>query len=124
LVYPLRRFYDGKSYQSSILRIARLGSQRFDRNVARVRQASSPVTTLLKILVDPNAPLTVKARAAYYILDQTKKAMETEEIEARVSEPEKAAGDRTQADRMQVDRNECKPRATVDNDEHTQQTTS
>src|SRR5947209_6054548 len=43
----------------------------FRQNVARLQQASSPaVTTLLKILVDPNAPLAVKARCAYYILDQ------------------------------------------------------
>jgi len=64
----------------------------FRQNVARLQQASSPaVTTLLKILVDPNAPLAVKARCAYYILDQTKKGMETEDIAARVSELERAA---------------------------------
>jgi hypothetical protein len=34
----------------------------FRQNVAQLQQASSPaVTTLLKILVDPNAPLAVKA---------------------------------------------------------------
>jgi len=49
------------------------------------------VTMLLKIMVDPAAPLAVKARCAYYILDQTKKAMETEDIEARLSELERAA---------------------------------
>jgi hypothetical protein len=49
------------------------------------------VTTLLKILVDPNAQLAVKARCAYYILDQTRKGMETEEIEVRVAELERAA---------------------------------
>jgi hypothetical protein len=48
------------------------------------------VTTLLKILVDPNAQLAVKARYAYYTLDQTRKRMETEEIEVRVAELEKA----------------------------------
>jgi hypothetical protein len=50
------------------------------------------VTTLLKILVDPNAQLAVKARCAYYILDQTRKGMETEEIDVRVAELERAAG--------------------------------
>ena len=44
------------------------------------------MTTLRKIMVDPAAPMAVKARCAYYILDQTKKAIETEEIEARVTE--------------------------------------
>jgi hypothetical protein len=66
----------------------------FRQSTARLQQASSPaVTMLLKILVDPVAPMAVKARCAYYILDQTKKAIETEEIEARVSELERAAGD-------------------------------
>jgi hypothetical protein len=37
-----------------------------------------------------NAQLAVKARCAYYILDQTRKGMETEEIEVRVAELEKA----------------------------------
>ncbi len=64
----------------------------FRQSVARLQQASGPaVTTLLKVLVDPAASLTVKARCAYYILDQTRKAVETEDIEARVSELERAA---------------------------------
>ena len=63
----------------------------FRQSNARLQQASSPaVTTLLKILVDPAAPMAVKARCAYYILDQTRKAIETEEIEARVTELERA----------------------------------
>ena len=64
----------------------------FRQSLARLQQASGPaVTTLLKILVDPNAQLAVKARCAYYILDQTRKGMEAEEIEARVSALELAA---------------------------------
>jgi Arc/MetJ family transcription regulator len=63
----------------------------FRQSTARLQQASSPaVTTLLKIMVDLAAPLAVKARCAYYILDQTKKAIETEEIEARVTALERA----------------------------------
>ena len=52
---------------------------------------NSRVTDATGQLLDTNAPLAVKARCAYYILDQTKKAIETEEIEARVSELERAA---------------------------------
>jgi len=64
----------------------------FRQSLARLQQASGPaVTTLLKILVDPNAQLAVKARCAYYILDQTRKGMETEEIEVRMAELERAA---------------------------------
>jgi hypothetical protein len=64
----------------------------FRQSLARLQQASGPaVTTLLKILVDPGAQLAVKARCAYYILDQTRKGMETEEIESRVAALETAA---------------------------------
>jgi hypothetical protein len=64
----------------------------FRQSLARLQQASGPaVTTLLKILVDPNAQLAVKARCAYYILDQTRKGMETEEFEVRMTELERAA---------------------------------
>jgi hypothetical protein len=69
----------------------------FRQTTARLQQASSPaVTTLLKIMVDPAAPMAVKARCAYYVLDQTKKAIETEEIEARVTELERTAGTQKQ----------------------------
>jgi hypothetical protein len=69
----------------------------FRQSTARLQQASSPaVTTLLKIMVDPAAPMAVKARCAYYILDQTKKAIETEEIEARVTELERSAATQKQ----------------------------
>jgi hypothetical protein len=64
----------------------------FRQSVARLQQASgAAVTTLLKLAVDPNAPPAVKARAAYYILTLTTKAMETEEIERRVTALEQAA---------------------------------
>jgi|ERR1035438_5845432 transposase len=64
----------------------------FRQSMARLQQASVPaVTTLLRIMVDPVSPATVKARCAYYILDQTRKGIETEEIETRVAELERAA---------------------------------
>ena len=34
--------------------------------------------------------MAVKARCAYYILDQTRKGIETEDIEARVAELERS----------------------------------
>jgi hypothetical protein len=64
----------------------------FHQAVARLQQTSSAaVTTLLKLAVDPNAPAAVKARAAYYILTLGTKAMETEDIDVRVTELERAA---------------------------------
>jgi hypothetical protein len=72
------------------LREARMTA--FRQSMARLQQASVPaVTTLLKIMVDAASPSTVKARCAYYILDQTRKGIETEEIEARVAVLERAA---------------------------------
>lgn len=64
----------------------------FRQSVARLQQASSAaVTTLLKLVVDQNAPAAVKARAAYYILTLATKAIEIEDIDARVAELERAA---------------------------------
>jgi transposase-like protein len=59
---------------------------------ARLQQASgAAVTTLLKLIVDNGVPAAVRARAAYYILTLSAKAMETEDIEARLTELERAA---------------------------------
>jgi hypothetical protein len=60
----------------------------------RLQQASAPaVSTLFKIMADSNAPMAVRARCAYYIPDQNRKGVETEEIEARVTALEEAAGE-------------------------------
>jgi hypothetical protein len=72
------------------LRNARMAA--FRQSMARLQQASVPaVTTLLKLMVDAGSPSTVKARCAYYILDQTRKGIETEEIERHVAELERAS---------------------------------
>ena len=64
----------------------------FRQSVARLQQASSDaVSTLLKIMVDPNAPASTRVRAADSILDHSAKAIELEDVEARVTELERAA---------------------------------
>jgi hypothetical protein len=64
----------------------------FRQSVARLQQASSAaVSTLLKVMVDPTTPAATKVRAADSILDHSAKAIEIEDIEARVSELERAA---------------------------------
>ena|SRR5947209_8224396 len=64
----------------------------FSQSVARLQQASSAaVSTLLKIMVDPNAPAASRVRAAGSVLDHATKAIEVEDIEVRVSELERAA---------------------------------
>jgi hypothetical protein len=64
----------------------------FRQSVARLQQASSAaVSTLLKVMVDPATPPATKVRAADSVLDHSAKAIEIEDIEARVSELERAA---------------------------------
>ena len=59
---------------------------------ARLQQGTSAAaTTLLKIMIDPNAPASVRVRAADSVLDHATKAIEIEEIEARVAALEQAA---------------------------------
>lgn len=65
----------------------------FGQSIARLHQASgAAVSTLLKIMVDPSAPASTRVRAADSVLDHGAKAIELEDIEARVAELERAAG--------------------------------
>jgi len=64
----------------------------FRQSVARLQQASTAaVTTLIKIMVDPTAPHSTRVRAADSVLSHSAKAIEIEDIEARVAELERAA---------------------------------
>ena len=64
----------------------------FAQSVARLQQASgAAVTTLLKVMVDSNTPASTKVRAADSVLNHTAKAIELEDIEARLSELERAS---------------------------------
>ena len=63
------------------------------QSTARLQQASSAaVTTLLKIMTDPNASSSTRVRAAEVVLERTAKAIEIEAIDVRVAELERAAG--------------------------------
>ena len=64
----------------------------FSQAIARLHQmTSAAVSTLGKVMVDANTPASTKVRAADSILNHTIKAIENEEIEARLSELERAA---------------------------------
>ena len=66
----------------------------FSQAVARLQQGTSAAaTTLLKTMIDPATPASVKVRAAEAIFNHAAKAIEIEDIEARVSALESAAGD-------------------------------
>ena len=63
----------------------------YSQSIARLQQASSAaVSTLLKVMVDTNAPAASRVRAADCVLDHASKAIEIEDIEVRVSELERA----------------------------------
>src|SRR6266853_5664616 len=63
----------------------------FSQSIARLQQASSAAaTTLLKIMLDVNAPASTRVRAADSVLDHAKQAIELKDIEARVALLEEA----------------------------------
>ena len=64
----------------------------FGQAVARLQQGTSAAaTTLLKTMLDPATPASVRVRAAEAIFSHAAKAIEIEDIEARVSALEAAA---------------------------------
>jgi len=64
----------------------------YGQAVARLQQGTSAAaTTLLKTMIDPNTPASVKVRAAEAIFNHAAKAIEIDDIEARVAELERAA---------------------------------
>src|SRR2546422_356990 len=64
----------------------------FWQSLARLQDgAGAAVTTLLKIMLDTNAPAGTRLRAAEVVLERGGQALEMEDIEARVAELERAA---------------------------------
>ena len=67
----------------------------FSQSIARLQQMSgAAAATLGKVMVDPNTPPSTKVRAADSILDHAAKAIELEDIEARLAALEAANGKR------------------------------
>jgi len=65
----------------------------YSQSIGRLHQMSTAaVSTLGKVMVDPSTPPAVKVRAADSILNHTVKAVETEIVETRLTELERAAG--------------------------------
>jgi hypothetical protein len=60
--------------------------------ISRLQQGSTAAaTTLLKVMVDPETPPTTRVRAAEAVLSHAAKAIEIEDIDARLRELEAAA---------------------------------
>jgi hypothetical protein len=61
-------------------------------SVARLQQATgAAVATLLRVMTDREAPASTRVRAAEMVLQSAFRGMEIEDIEARVTELERAA---------------------------------
>jgi transposase-like protein len=61
------------------------------QSIARLQQGTSAAaTTLLKTMIDPSTPASVKVRAADSVLNHSAKAIEIEDIEVRVAELERS----------------------------------
>ena len=66
----------------------------FGQSIARLQQgATAAATTLLKIMVDPGAPYSCRLRAADSVLAHAAKAIELEDIEARLAELERGVSE-------------------------------
>ncbi len=64
----------------------------FGQAVARLQQATSAAaTTLLKMMIEPGTPPSVRVRAAEAVFNHAAKAIEIEDIDARVTALEAAA---------------------------------
>ena len=64
----------------------------FGQGTARLQQASgAAVSSILKIMLDQHTPASTKLRAADLVLTHGAKAIEIEDIEARVAALEQAA---------------------------------
>jgi hypothetical protein len=72
----------------------------FGQTVARLQYASgAAASVLLKVLADPATPASTKVRAAESVLAHTIKAMEVDDIDARVTELERAQEENKQGGR-------------------------
>jgi hypothetical protein len=64
----------------------------FGQSVARLQQGTSAAaTTLLRTMIDPGTPASVRVRAAEAIFNHAARAIEIDDIEARVAALEAAA---------------------------------
>jgi hypothetical protein len=66
----------------------------YGQAIARLQQAMPmAVQVMLKVLMDPKTPASVRVRAAELVANHSHKAIEIEDVEARVTALEEAAGE-------------------------------
>ena len=63
------------------------------QTINRLQQGSSAAaTTLLKVMLDQNTPASTRVRAADSVMNHALRAMELEDVMARLEDLERAAG--------------------------------
>jgi transposase-like protein len=66
--------------------------QAYGQSISRLQQGSTAAaTTLLRVMVDATTPASTRVRAAEAVLNHAAKAIEIEDIDARLRELEQAA---------------------------------
>jgi hypothetical protein len=66
----------------------------FSQAIARLQQGSvAAATALLKTIIDPNTPASVRVRASECVLNHGLRALEIEDIEGRVAALEAASSE-------------------------------
>ena len=85
----LYRWLKEPDFKAAYLEARRAG---YTQSIARLQQATgAAVSTLLKVMVDASTPAATKVRAAHSVLEHSAKAIEIEEIEARLARLERDA---------------------------------
>jgi hypothetical protein len=85
----LRRWMREPDFNAQYLRARREG---VTQAVARMQQATGAAGTVaLKLMTDPNVPAAVRLRAAEFVFDRAIRGIEIEDLDARLSELERAA---------------------------------
>jgi hypothetical protein len=87
-VRTLYRWLKEPEFDAAYREVRRRG---YGQSIARLQQGSTAAaTTLLKIMIDPAMPPSTRVRAAESVLTHAEKAIEIEDIDARVSELERS----------------------------------
>ncbi|HEY4365122.1 MAG TPA: hypothetical protein VGN17_29435 [Bryobacteraceae bacterium] len=83
---PIRTMYRWQKESDFDIAYREARRAAFSQSVARLQQMSAAaVSTLGKVMVDQNAPAASRVRAASSVLDLAARAIEIEDLEARLS---------------------------------------
>jgi hypothetical protein len=88
-ISTLWRWMKEREFKAAFLQARR---EAVSQAIARIQQATGAAgVTILKLMTDANVPAAVRLRAAECVFDMAVKGIETEDLETRVAELERAA---------------------------------